>query len=236
MAIAQTNVSWTSLQTEFGGYAPILASEYRRGYYVPDITTNSTVPNTNTDLAASKWRGSTKQNRYSETNMFDTTDTLNTAASLFTGLGGGYTWDTLNSVDYTTITTPNVTYPLKLYVGGGGVQIGGGYRYYNPGCNLYGCGSTTYYYDRMKNPGVRIYDSTGSTLIGECNATDLTEVNYNSNSAHSTEYRLWNDFFTIVSPNTSYRLYYRCDFYAETGNNSFAWYGLNPPYCYVFNY
>jgi hypothetical protein len=235
MAIPQTNVSWSGLQTEFGGANPINATEYRRGYYIPDLTSNSGVPNTNLDLAASKWRGTTKQNYYSNLTMFDTVDTLVTAASLFSGLDAGYTWYTLNSVDYTTITMPDVAYPLKLYVSGGSVQIGGGYRYYNPGCDLYGCGSTVYYYDRMKNPGVRIYNASGSTLIAECNSTNLAEVNYTTNGG-STENRYWQGFSITVSPNTSYRLYYRCDFYSETGNNYFAWYGLTPPFCYGYNY
>lgn len=235
MAIPQTNVSWSGLQTEFGGANPILASEYRRGVYVPDLTSNSNVPTTNVDLAASKWRGSTKQNYYVSTNMYDTGSTLSAGSSYFSGGVPGYSWATLYSTSYTSITTPNVTYPLKLYVTGGGVQIGGGYRYYDPGCNLYGCGSTTYYYDRMKAPAITIWNSDSTAILAFAVSNDTREVNYTTNGGY-TEYRSWSGVTMEAQPNTTYRVYYNCQFRGETGNNSFAWYGLSRPTCYVYNY
>lgn len=232
MAIPTSDVSWSGIQTEFGGANPIGMSEYRRSNgRVPNLTTNASVPTTYADMSASKYVGSTKQNYYNSQTMFNTGSSLSAGSSYFTGLSSG--WNTLLSTSYTDFTTPAVTLPLKLYVGGGGVSIGGGYRWYED-CFLFSC-DTYYYYDRMKNPGVRVYDTTNNSIVLDINAVDTSEVNYNTNSGYVV-YRYWNSDSVVVEPNRTYRLYYRCDFLPETGDNSFSWYGLNRPYLYAFNY
>lgn len=236
MAIPQTNVSWNGLQTEFGGVNPINASEYRRGYYVPDLTSNSTVPSTNSDLAASKWRGAIKQTTYIYRDMYQLSCSDNSAPSYFYSLdvgesggisAGGYTecWSNTSEV----ITTPNVSYPLKLSVTGYYATIGNGYRYtYDP----YG---TTYYKDRASTPGLRLLASDNTTIIGSSDSADTREIWWD---AYQTNQSIYTPGFTvIVQPNTEYHLKYKCNWYmAGGGRNTFVVYTYYRPTITVYNY
>ena len=233
MAIPQTNVSWNGLQTEFGGANPINASEYRRGFYVPDLTSNSTVPSTNSDLAASKWRGAIKQTTYIAKNMFAIPLVNGSAPSYFYsldlgesgGISGGYVecWSNTSEV----ITTPNVSYPLKLSVTGYYTSIGNGYRY------TYDAYGTTYYKDRASTPGMRLLASDNTTIIGSSDSADTRDIWWDAYQAQQSIYTP--GFTVIVQPNTEYHLKYKCNWLmAGGGYNVFNVYST--PYITVYNY
>ena len=63
MALPTTSLSFSALQTEFGGSNPISLSEYKRGgTYVPSGTTSAygTIPTTNSNIALGLFRGTQK--------------------------------------------------------------------------------------------------------------------------------------------------------------------------------
>lgn len=63
MALPTTSLSFSALQTEFGGSNPISLSEYvRGGAYVPSGTTSSygTIPTSNSNISLGVFRGTTK--------------------------------------------------------------------------------------------------------------------------------------------------------------------------------
>lgn len=63
MALPTTSLSFSALQTEFGGFNPISLSEYvRGGAFVPAGTTSAfgTIPTTNSNISLGLFRGTTK--------------------------------------------------------------------------------------------------------------------------------------------------------------------------------
>lgn len=235
MAIPTTGpISWSALQTEFGGANPIRASEYRRGYYIPDLTSNTAVPGTNTNLNASKWRGAVKQTTYLSGSLPEVDLNNGSASSYFfdpaLGEGGGLQgggWYTAYSNAKSTITTPTTSYPLKLTVYSYTVALGNGYRYES---DLYG---TDYYYDHVRIPGIRVFDQNG-TVVGSADSTDTTDYWY---GAYTYQVSVGCPSLTmIVSPNTTYTIRYKVDWIMGGGGYNVFRRPSGGPYYSVYNY
>jgi len=236
MPIPNTNVSWTSFDNEFGGTYPagknIHEGYYCRSYYVPDITTNSTVPYDQKDIAVSKLKGAVKQTFYSTdisltgVQYYDAYNSQN-----WSQLDGGTTFNTWTDVysnTITSVTTPNVSYPLKMGTSGFYMYLTNGYRWYNDGYN------TSYFYDHSRNPGIAIFDVDGTTIIGSSNSTDFTDYWYNGNPQNGSNY-VPGITAVAVQPNTTYTIRFKINWYnGSAGRN--GTYVSGSPYATVYNY